>query len=130
MKPPAEQARLHLQSRSSLRRGAWVETVAVQPDSASISVAPLLGGERGLKQHRPRYLLPMTSVAPLLGGERGLKPRPIPGCKHIAEVAPLLGGERGLKLHLNQFNAPGAGVAPLLGGERGLKLVNVTNGTP
>ena len=62
--------------RSSLRRGAWIETCRLYPGLRRARVAPLFGGERGLKQDRPRAQPGEAQVAPLFGGERGLKPMP------------------------------------------------------
>ena len=107
-------------SRSSLRRGAWIETSTRSRSTTRVLVAPLFGGERGLKQTnisaasegegrsslrrgawietwRFRRLHRVQAVAPLFGGERGLK-RGLFGIGFYREfVAPLFGGERGLK---------------------------------
>ena len=108
------------------------------------AVAPLLGGERGLKLALPADTAPALAVAPLLGGERGLKQWEDTRPQRLEVVAPLLGGERGLKLRLpaGHDSMPSRSslrrgawvetddgrrqrrrrpVAPLLGGERGLK---------
>ncbi len=86
-------------SRSSLWRGAWIETKLVARDFASPAhVAPLYGEGRGLKPRRLRQSSGnQCLVAPLYGEGRGLKQRRcVPGIGPL--VAPLYGEGRGLKL--------------------------------
>ncbi len=87
--------------RSSLWRGAWIETLAERPPSAPLTVAPLYGEGRGLK----------------LGGLRTHR--------SAARVAPLYGEGRGLKLLRVAAKAVAPGVAPLYGEGRGLKPVEL-----
>ena len=49
---PAVGSRRHSVSRSSLRRGAWIETRSACSFSNPFAVAPLSGGGRGLKPDR------------------------------------------------------------------------------
>ncbi len=134
-------------SRSSLRRGAWIETSNAARRHPLSEVAPLFGGERGLKLllcvgvgesvagrsslRRGAWIetqgalqcAPFGHVAPLFGGERGLKQIRTNAAILCWLVAPLFGGERGLKPRHRERGKLPAGVAPLFGGERGLKHV-------
>ncbi len=83
--------------RSSLWRGAWIETWRFHSCRRSAPVAPLYGEGRGLKH--------------CAGPTAGAPPH----------VAPLYGEGRGLKLSSPSQSPPAANVAPLYGEGRGLK---------
>ena len=112
---------LKLGRRSSLRRGAWIETEAAEPSAEIPEVAPLSGGGRGLKHCARARQCRNCCVAPLSGGGRGLK-RHLPHRLDSAlPVAPLSGGGRGLKQRSTSHRPKPYRVAPLSGGGRGLK---------
>ena len=65
---------------SRQRPCSQTRTVVLGPSA----VAPLFGGERGLKQVEPGDTIADHLVAPLFGGERGLKPPLIAVCTAVA----------------------------------------------
>ena len=104
--------------RSSLWRGAWIETSFTRATTTLRFVAPLYGEGRGLKLPDSKLDGTGQRVAPLYGEGRGLKhfdPKLNPWIDH---VAPLSGEGRGLKPR--RVSSASASCPSLLSMERGV----------
>ncbi len=112
--------RAYAPRRSSLRRGAWIETGSSFGAASFSVVAPLSGGGRGLKQTAATRVDGSRRVAPLSGGGRGLKPAPNRWLTSGSSRSSL---RRGAWIETQPIyrSAASFGVAPLSGGGRGLK---------
>ncbi len=132
--------------RSSLRRGAWIETAPGSLTSHGLMVAPLSGGGRGLKLlsgcfvsecaasrsslrrgawiETPllSHLLSLVTRRSSLRRGAWIETRRSQRLRTRNHVAPLSGGGRGLKLGGTGGLTKELQVAPLSGGGRGLKL--------
>ncbi len=107
--------------RSSLWRGAWIETTSHHLNCAATTVAPLYGEGRGLKLFPSASTGCRREVAPLYGEGRGLKRDSVCRVRFAVGVAPLYGEGRGLKPLAVVVACVGGTVAPLYGEGRGLK---------
>ncbi len=121
MKPNQKLQTVEALCRSSLWRGAWIETLPCSASSARKSVAPLYGEGRGLKHLVLDRAQACGIVAPLYGEGRGLKLGIAQDTYDASDVAPLYGEGRGLKLAIPKESEIGRQVAPLYGEGRGLK---------
>ncbi len=82
------------QGRSSLWRGAWIETAPLLSGILPAEVAPLYGEGRGLKPRSYLMTRSFPAVAPLYGEGRGLKHRS--GVWRSTAKGSLLSMERGV----------------------------------
>ena len=107
-------------SRSLLRKGAWIETSLATGLVQPRNVAPFSGRGRGLKPLIGGPTSRTRHVAPFSGRGRGLK-RPIDAERIVYDVAPFSGRGRGLKHDEQPLVKPTGQVAPFSGRGRGLK---------